>query len=119
MQRREIAQSVADALFEAEEAVDMALEKAALLIARTSALRRDHDFSALLGHDGVAAVARSVDTLGQSRTHMMTAHAALAAAAPGIGVRPATLHGTGVGKPETNRPITTGEAPALRTVDAA
>ncbi|HBI20668.1 hypothetical protein FJQ54_12565 [Sandaracinobacter neustonicus] len=116
MQRRDIAQSIADALFEAEGAVDMALEKAALFIALTSSLRRDHDFSAVLGHDGVAAVARSVDTLGQTRTHLMAAHAALAAAAPEIGVRPATLHGTGVSKPERNGIVPTAEVPAPRIV---
>jgi hypothetical protein len=115
MQRRDIAQSVADALFEAEQAVDVALEKAALFITRTSSLRRDHNFSAVLGHEGVAAVARSIETLGQTRGHMMTAHAALAAAAPQIGVRPATLHGTGVDKPDPD--VTkTGEFAAPRVV---
>jgi len=114
MQRREIAQSVADAFFEAERAVDLALEKAAHFIAHTSGLRRDHNFSAVLGHEGVTAITRSIETLGQTRAHMMTAHAALAAAAPQIGVRPATLHGTGVDKPDTTVP--TGEIAAPRIV---
>nr|WP_295106162.1 hypothetical protein [uncultured Caulobacter sp.] len=114
MQRRDIAQSVADALFEAERAVDLALEKAALFITHTSTLRRDHNFSAMLGHEGVTAVARSIETLGQTRAHMMTAHAALAAAAPQIGVRPLTLHGTGTDKPDPEVP--TGEIAAPRIV---
>lgn len=111
MQRRDIAQSVADALFEAERAVDLALEKAALFITHTSTLRRDHNFSAMLGHEGVTAVTRSIETLGQTRVHMMTAHAALAAAAPQIGVRPLTLHGTGTDKPDTEIPPTGEIAP--------
>lgn len=119
MQRRDIAQSIADALFEAEGAVDTALEKSALFIALTSSLRRDHDFSAVLGHEGVAAVARAVDTLGQTRSHLMDAHAALAAAAPEIGVRPATLHGTGVSKPPRKPIDTTGQIAPPRIVDAA
>jgi len=118
MQRREIAQSIADALFETEQAVDLALEKAGLLIAHTAAVRRQHDFSAVLAHEGVAAVTRSIETLGQTRSHLMAAHAALADAAPRIGVRPATLHGTGVDKPDVVR--TNGEAPVPpRAVEAA
>ncbi|USQ95301.1 hypothetical protein [Caulobacter sp. RL271] len=117
MQRRDIAQSVADALFEAEQAVDLALEKAALFITHTSSLRRDHNFSAVLGHEGVAAVARSIETLGQTRSHMMSAHAALAAAAPQIGVRPATLHGTGTDKPDVDAP--TGQIARPRAVAEA
>ena len=39
MQRRELAQAIATSLFETEAALDAALEKAALLIAQTSALR--------------------------------------------------------------------------------
>ena len=38
MQRRELAQAIATSLFETEAALDAALEKAALLIAQTSAL---------------------------------------------------------------------------------
>lgn len=116
MQRREIAQSVADALFETEHAVDQALEKAALFITRTASLRRENDFSALLGHEGVIAVTRSIETLGQSRSHIMSAHAALAVSAGQLGVKPATLHGTGVDKPAVP---TSGEIPAPRAVDAA
>ena len=43
MQRRELAQAIATSLFETEAALDAALEKAALLIAQTSALRREHN----------------------------------------------------------------------------
>lgn len=114
MQRREIAQSVADAFFDAERAVDLALEKTAHFITHTSGLRRDHNFSAVLGHESVTAITRSIETLGQTRAHMMAAHAALAAAAPQIGVRPATLHGTGVDKPDPGVP--TGEIAAPRIV---
>ncbi len=118
MQRRDIAQSVADALFETEQAVDLALEKAALFLSHTSSLRRSHNFSAMLGHEGIAAVARSIETLGQTRSHIMIAHSALAAAAPQIGVRPATLHGTGVDKPDV-APPPTGEIAPLRVVGEA
>ena len=100
MQRRDIAQSLADALFETEAALDTTLEKAALLIAQASAIRRTHGFSAVLGHEAVAAATRTAEALGQARGHAMTMHAALADAAPHIGVRPTTLQGTGLEKPD-------------------
>jgi hypothetical protein len=119
MQRRNIAQTLADALFETETAVDTALEKAALLIAQTSSLRRAHSFSAVLGHEGVAAITRAVEALGQARGHTMTAHTAFADAAPNIGVKPATLQGTGLSKPESNPVRPTASIPAPRLLNEA
>ena len=118
MRRREMAQAIATSLFETEAAIDAALEKAGLLIAQTASLRREHGVSAVLGHEGVSAVARLIEAVGQARGHAMVAHAAFADSAPHIGVQPATLHGTGVGKPD--KAITpTGEAPRMRLIDAA
>lgn len=99
MQRRELAQTIATSLFETEAALDAALEKAALLIAQTSAMRREHNYSAVLGHEAIAALTRTVDSLGAAREHAMTAHAAFEKASPALGVRPTTLQGTGVDKP--------------------
>lgn len=115
MQRRDIAQSLASALFETEAAVDAALEKAALLIAQASSIRRDHSFSAVLGHDAIAAATRTVEALGQARGHAMTTHAALADAASSIGVRATTLQGTGLNKPDAvvGRPTAAIPAPRL------
>ena len=101
MQRRELAQTIATSLFETEAALDTALEKAALLIAQTSALRREHNYSAVLGHEAVAALTRTIDALGSAREHAVVAHAAFEKASPQLGVRPATLHGTGADKPVT------------------
>ncbi|MGV9010039.1 hypothetical protein [Brevundimonas sp.] len=117
MRRYEMAQTVATSLFETEAAIDAALEKAGLLIALTASLRREHGLSAVLGHEGVGAIARLIEAVGQARGHAMVAHSAFAASAPMIGVKPATLHGTGVGKPdEDTKP--TGMMPALHLVEA-
>ena len=53
----------------------------------------------MLGHEAVAALTRTIDALGAAREHAMSAHAAFEKASPQLGVRPATLHGTGVDKP--------------------
>ena len=89
-----------------------ALEKAALLIAQTSALRREHNYSAVLGHEAVAALTRTIDALGEARGHTMSAHAAFEKASPQLGVKPATLHGTGVEKPPAG--ASEAEGPVLR-----
>lgn len=116
MQRRDIAQSLANALFETEQAVDAALEKAALLIAQASSIRRDHGYSAVLGHEAVAAATRTVEALGQARGHAMTTHAALTDAALCIGVRAATLQGTGLQKPDALGGRLTAAIPAPRLI---
>jgi hypothetical protein len=106
MRRKDIAQTVASHLFRTEAALDAALEEAALMIARISQLRREHGYSAVLGHDAVAAISRSVEALGQARSHAMAAHASLAQEAASLGVTPAHLHGGG-----SNKPPETGPAP--------
>lgn len=117
MQRRELAQAIATSLFETEAALDAALERAALLIAQTSALRREHNYSAVLGHEAVAALTRTIDALGEARGHAMSAHAAFEKASPQLGVQPTTLHGTGVEKPPTA--LLDVEAPVLRAIASA
>ncbi|MFN8875468.1 MAG: hypothetical protein ACK5WW_13620, partial [Brevundimonas sp.] len=66
---------------------------------------------AVLGHDAVAAISRSVEALGQARSHAMAAHASLAHEASSLGVVPAQLQGTGISKPPENPPQrrTTGQ----------
>lgn len=100
MRRKEIAQTIATQLFRTEAALDGALEEAAMMIAQVSRLRREHGYSAVLGHDAVTAITRSVDALGIARSHAMEAHAALAREAPQLGVSPVELQGTGIGKPD-------------------
>lgn len=111
MRRKEIAQTIASHLFRTEATLDAALEEAALMIAQVSRLRREHGYSAVLGHDAIAAITRIVDALGTARGHAMEAHASLAREAPQLGVSPTELQGTGVGKPDEPPVRPTGVQP--------
>lgn len=108
MQRREYGQKLATALFETEDAIDAALEKAAHLIAAMSSVRRENGLSAVLGSDAMTGVTGSVRALGEARDRIVAAHQALSTAAPQVGLGNVVMQGTGVGKPEEDMPRPTG-----------
>jgi hypothetical protein len=108
MQRREYGQKLATALFETEDAIDAALEKAAHLIAAMSSVRRENNLSAVLGSSAMTGVTGAVRALGEARDQIVAAHHALQTAAPHVGLRGVVMQGTGVGKPEEDRPRPTG-----------
>lgn len=108
MQRREYGQKLATALFETEDAIDAALEKAAHLIAAMSSVRRENGLSAVLGSDAMTGVTGSVRALGEARDRIVAAHNALSCAAPQVGLGHVVMQGTGVGKPEEDMPRPTG-----------
>ncbi len=108
MQRREYGQKLATALFETEDAIDAALEKAAHLIAAMSSVRRENNLSAVLGSHAMTGVTGSVRALGEARDQIVAAHNALQVAAPQVGLGNVIMQGTGVGKPEEDRPRPTG-----------
>jgi len=108
MQRREYGQKLASALFETEDAIDAALEKAAHLIAAMSSVRRENGLSAVLGSHAMTGVTGSVRALGEARDQIVSAHHALQIAAPQVGLGNVVMQGTGVGKPEEEMPRPTG-----------
>ena len=108
MQRREYGQKLATALFETEDAIDVALEKAAHLIAAMSSIRRENNLSAVLGSHAMTGVTGSVRALGKARDQIVAAHHALQAAAPQVGLGNTIMQVTGVGKPEESLPRPTG-----------
>ena len=108
MQRREYGQKLATALFETEDAIDAALEKAAHLIAAMSSVRRENGLSAVLGSHAMTGVTGSVRALGEARDQIVSAHHALQIAAPQVGLGNVVMQGTGVGKPEEDMPRPTG-----------
>lgn len=108
MQRRQYGQKLATALFETEDAIDAALEKAAHLIAAMSSVRRENGLSAVLGSDAMSGVTGSVRALGEARDRIVAAHHALQSAAPQVGLGNVVMQGTGIGKPEEDRPRPTG-----------
>ena len=108
MQRRQYGQKLATALFETEDAIDAALEKAAHLIAAMSSVRRENGLSAVLGSEAMTGVSGSVRALGEARDQIVAAHHALQSAAPQVGLGNVVMQGTGVGKPEEDMPRPTG-----------
>ena len=108
MQRRQYGQKLANALFDAEDAIDAALEKAAHLIAALSSVRRENNLSAVVGSSAMTGVTCSVRALGEARDQIVAAHHALQLAAPQVGLGRTVLQGTGVGKPDEGRPRPTG-----------
>lgn len=108
MQRREYGQKLATALFETEDAIDAALEKAAHLIAAMSSVRRENGLSAVLGSQAMTGVTGSVRALGEARDQIVSAHHALQIAAPQVGLGNVVMQGIGTGKPEEDRPRPTG-----------
>jgi hypothetical protein len=108
MQRREYGQKLATALFETEDAIDAALEKAAHLIAAMSSVRRENGLSAVLGSHAMTGVTGSVRALGEAREQIVSAHHALQTAAPQVGLGNTIMQGTGAGKPKEDIPRPTG-----------
>jgi len=108
MQRREYGQKLATALFETEDAIDAALEKAAHLIAAMSSVRRENGLSAVLGSHAMTGVTGSVRALGEARDQIVSAHHALQTAAPQVGLGKVVMQGTGAGKPDERMPGPTG-----------
>lgn len=102
MQRRQLAQTIADALFQAEDSADISLRDASNLINTLTSARLDNRLSAVLGADALCAATEAVRAFGEARGRLVTAHHALAAAAPWLVGQHVELAGPMTGKPETD-----------------
>lgn len=100
MQRRELAQSIADALFQAEDSADRSLRDASVLIQAMTEARLDRRFSAVLGSAAFSATTDAIRAFGDARERLIEAHGALAKAAPLLVGRDLVLTGPITGKPE-------------------
>lgn len=112
MQRRELAQLIADALFQAEDSADRSLRDTSLLIRAMTDARLDHRLSAVLGSDAMVAATEAIRAMGEARERLVTAHNGLARAAPWVVGRDVALTGPLTGKPEA----ALIEAPRLQAV---
>jgi hypothetical protein len=114
-QRRELAQEVADSLFEAERAIDLAIQRTAHLVGLIPAVRNDANLSALVGQGAIRKAIASVGALGEAREGIVEAHKELSIAQAQIGLGAVTLSGA-VPKPDDPafardlRPVTTAKA---------
>jgi hypothetical protein len=84
MNRSEIGRSVAERLYAAEAAIDLALAETAQFTARLPTARAEAYLSAVSGHRVFAAAAAGVSALTEARGHLVDAHNGLAALAKSL-----------------------------------
>ncbi|MFO1014748.1 MAG: hypothetical protein U1E50_13390 [Caulobacteraceae bacterium] len=111
-QRRLIADHVAEALFEAEAAIDAALAKTALLAGVMPSMRREAGLSALIGQDAVERASETILALTQARRAIVETHKELSVTQKQIG-----LGAVGYGAMDEKPPsIAPADGPLLRKV---
>ena len=85
-ERRQAAQSVAEALFAAEKAIDAALSSTATLAALMPASRQSANLSALIGQDALMSAVNTMQALAAAREGIVTTHKHLSVAQHDIGL---------------------------------
>lgn len=85
--RQAVAQQVADRLFAAESAIDVALTRAAELNAAMPQARAEARLPAMIGQKALTRTAEAINTLVEARRLLIEAHAALDEARAQIGLK--------------------------------
>lgn len=98
-QRREAAMRVAESLFAAEEAIDIALARAAELNGTLVTARTDAKLSALVGQDAFEVSASAFAALARARADIVETHKRLSEAKIQVGLRTVAIGD--LGKPPT------------------
>ena len=98
-QRRLAADQVAAGLFEAEAAIDAALNKAAVLAAVMPAVRAGAGLSALFGQDAVERLSETIAALTQARRGIVETHKELSVVKAQIGLGAVVMDGDNGEKP--------------------
>lgn len=109
-QRREAAETVAEALFAAEKAIDDAIATTATLAAVMPSSRQAARVSALIGQDALMSAVNTMQALAAAREGIVTTHKHLSVAQRDMGLS-AVSFGEPVPKP--------GDQPAGRLTIAA
>ncbi|MDF0545001.1 MULTISPECIES: hypothetical protein [Sphingobium] len=91
-QRQSIAKHVAERLFAAEEAIDIAAARIAELNAALPIARLDARLSAMIGQDAIQSSASAMLLMAETRQKIVTTHANLKQASDAIGL-PETSYG--------------------------
>lgn len=113
-QRRELANRVAESLFEAETAIDLAIRRTAHLVGIMPEVREDARFSALIGQDAIKQAIEAMAALGEARQGIVQTHRELSVAQGQIGLGAVAISGGGDKPPEQK-----ALAPQLRPVSSA
>jgi len=109
-ERRQAAEQIATALWDAESAIDVALTKTANFTGLIPALRRQAGASALIGQEAMERASQAVMTLAEARRALVEAHKELTIAQQQVGLGAITMSDVGTGKP----PITIEAEPRMR-----
>ncbi|HTU13121.1 MAG TPA: hypothetical protein VMG08_19685 [Allosphingosinicella sp.] len=103
--RQAVAQQVADRLFAAESAIDVALTRAAELTAAMPAARNEARLPAMIGQCALDRAAEAFSALVEARRRIVETHASLDAARIQIGLKEVA---TGDTSPKVPPPFTEG-----------
>jgi hypothetical protein len=85
-QRRLAAETVAEALFAAEQAIDAAITRTATLAGLMPSTRQDANLSAMIGQDALMGAIETMQALGVAREGIVTTHKHLSIAQRDIGL---------------------------------
>jgi hypothetical protein len=108
-ERRSAAEQIATALWDAEDAIDMALTKTADFTGKIPALRRQAGASALVGQEAMERASQAVLALAEARRALVEAHKELTIAKQQVGLGAVTMTDPGGGQ----KPPITVEADAV------
>lgn len=109
-ERRQAAEQIASALWDAESAIDVALTKTANFTGLIPQLRRQAGASALIGQEAMERASQAVMTLAEARRALVEAHKELTIAQQQVGLGAIVMSDVGTGKP----PITIEGEPRMR-----
>jgi len=96
--RRAAAMKVVESLYAAEDAIDVALARAAELNSTLMMARAETEVSALMGHDAFEVAASAFASLARARCDIVEAHKRLSETKVQMGMRSVAI-GDGVPKP--------------------
>ena len=116
-QRRMAHDQVAAGLFDAEAAIDAALNKTAALTAVIPAARAGAGLSALFGQDALERLSETIAALAQARRGIVETHKELAVVKTQIGLGAVVMGGDDGEKPPVNN--VTAEAANVRPLRRA
>ncbi len=113
-ERRRAAEQVAAELFQAEAAIDAALNKTAALTAVVPAARAEAGLSALYGQDVIERLSETIAALAMARRGIVECHKELATVRQQIGLGAVVMEGDVYVKPSAHAGKTT--KPSLQPV---
>jgi hypothetical protein len=85
-ERRQAAETVAEALFAAEKAIDIAISQTAALAGLMPTTRQDARLSAIVGQDALMGAIETMQALGVARQNIVDTHKHLSVAQRDIGL---------------------------------